>query len=275
MSIRLFVSDVDGTILPSGGKVSDRTKAAIAAAAEMGVPFVIVTGRWYPSARDVARALGQNEGYMIIANGGAVVDMDGNPLKEWTIPEADARKVYEILCKYDVSRHSFVRNAMYRMNTRALGKWLQKSMKSYVGQGNGCKIVNDDAEAFEKFALAAAYKMEAYSDDHALLQAAREELRGAGFCVSSSLPDNLEIVGQGMGKGVAVRWLAEHLGARMDECMAFGDNTNDLPMLEAVGWPVAVGNAVDELKKCAKIIAPRCDEDGVAQMIERALKGEF
>ena len=50
MSIRLICSDVDGTILPRGGEISERTRAAVHALGEKGVPFVIASGRWYVAA---------------------------------------------------------------------------------------------------------------------------------------------------------------------------------------------------------------------------------
>ncbi len=54
--------------------------------------------------------------------------------------------------------------------------------------------------------------------------------------------------------------------------MVFGDNTNDLDMFSAAGWPVAVGNAVEALKEKARIIADNCEDDGVAKWMEKALE---
>ena len=56
--------------------------------------------------------------------------------------------------------------------------------------------------------------------------------------------------------------------------MGFGDYTNDLPMLENVGWPVAVDNAIDEVKRACRIIAPSCEDDGVAQTIQKYVLGD-
>lgn len=53
------------------------------------------------------------------------------------------------------------------------------------------------------------------------------------------------------------------LGLTMADAMAFGDELNDLEMIQSVGCGVAMGNAVDELKAVADFIAPRIDEDGI------------
>ena len=77
-----------------------------------------------------------------------------------------------------------------------------------------------------------------------------------------------------MGKGTALRWLAESLGIPTDRCMAFGDNANDLDMLAAVGWPVAVGNAADAVRRAARIVADTDANDGVAKVIFERVLGE-
>ena len=78
---------------------------------------------------------------------------------------------------------------------------------------------------------------------------------------------------KGVDKGSAVRRLCEHFGIDENETMAFGDYTNDLDMLKAVRYPVAMENAVDEVKAIAKYIAPLNTEGGVGRFImENVLK---
>jgi len=272
MSIKLITSDVDGTILPRGGEISERTKQAVQACTAAGIPFVVSSGRWYVSARPIAEKLGIDEGYMIVANGGAIVRMDGSIVKEWLTPTEDAWKIYSIMKKYDVMMNSFVRNAVYRINTRAL-KRQKRGLDGYLG--NVYSITNDDVEAYETKGLITPYKLEAYGEDLDALAKLKAELIEAGYSVSSAYADNMEIMAGGFGKGTAVKWLAEHLGVKREECMAFGDNTNDQSMLDAVGWSVAVGNAVESLKQNARIVAENCEDDGVAKVIEKALRDEL
>ena len=54
-----------------------------------------------------------------------------------------------------------------------------------------------------------------------------------------------------------------------DEIMAFGDQTNDLSLMDAAGWPVAMDNAVDAVKARARLIAPHHDQSGVAAVVEK------
>lgn len=271
MDIKLIASDVDGTILPPGGKISDETRRAVRLCGENGVKFVIASGRWYVLAKKIAEELELRD-WMIILNGGAVVKVDGTPVKQWFMAPEDIRKAYAIARKYDVMINAFTGCAVYRMNTRALrspvsgmSPWLKSDIY---------KEVNEDREAFENEGLKNTHKMEVYSDDYELLAEIRREMEAAGLAATSSEPRNLEIMSRGMGKGTALRWLAEHMGITMEQVMACGDNTNDITMLSATGWPVAVSNAADEVKAMARIIAPACADDGVAKVIIRDVLGK-
>ncbi len=269
--IRLIASDVDGTILPRGGELSKRTLRAVAACRDAGVHFVLASGRWFVSAKVIADALGQRDGYMIISGGGAISDMQGAILKEWTLETAQAWRIYEIAQSENVMINAFIRNAVYRVNTHALNAPV-RGLAGYLG--DTYHIINDEPDRFEKEGLVTPYKMEVYGSDPLALGRLQRKLCAEGFSVASSFSTNLEIMAPGCGKGTAVGYLADYLNIPFDERMAFGDNRNDLSMFSAVGWPVAVSNATSDLKRSARIIAPDCSEDGVAQVIERALKGD-
>ena len=83
----------------------------------------------------------------------------------------------------------------------------------------------------------------------------------------------MEIIQPGVNKGTGLARLAAHYGIAREQVMAFGDNTNDLPMLEAAGGKFAVENAQSQLKAIASVVASN-EEDGVAEAITRyAMEG--
>lgn len=272
IDIKLIASDVDGTLLPYGGAISDATRRAVRRCRERGIPFVIASGRWIGALGDVVDRLGARGMPLLIANGAAVIGADGAPLREWLIPEADARRVYGILRGFDVQINGYARNALYCVNTEALRR--QSTMiRDYIG-GRGYTLVAGDAAAFEAEALPAAYKLEALTEDPALIAEVRAALSDVGLAVTHSSGRNVEIMARGAGKGAALRWLAGELGIDTGRCMAFGDNANDIDLLSAVGWPVAVGNATAELKAVARLVAPDDADDGVAKVIFKEVLGE-
>jgi len=271
--IRLIFSDVDGTLVPAGGAVSERTRQAVRSAQAAGIPFVIASGRWYVTARQTAEELGLSDGFLIAANGGAVLRMDGTPMKEWTLSGAEASAVYDLAKGRNLMVTAFSPNAICRVNTQALGRPLKRPSGEFYG--GKYRIVSDDEAFFEEIGLASPYKMLICAGDMDDLAAVRAELEKMDFALSCPRADNLEIMPRGAGKARAVKWLSEHLGIAPTDCMAIGDQLNDLEMLRAVGWPVAMGNAAAELKAAARIVAPDDTDDGAAQVIERALRGEL
>ena len=119
------------------------------------------------------------------------------------------------------------------------------------------------------------YKLEGLTEDTALMDEVRAALgRETEARVTCSSWRNVELMSRGMGKAAALKWLADRLGVALADCMAFGDNANDLDMLGAVGWPVAVGNASDAVRRAARIVAETDVNDGVARVIFERVLGE-
>ena len=87
--------------------------------------------------------------------------------------------------------------------------------------------------------------------------------------VSSSLPNNLEINAVGADKGGALLRLAELLGIRREETMAFGDGENDISMLRMAGFGVAMENAEEHIKAVADHITVTNNEAGVAVALRK------
>lgn len=81
----------------------------------------------------------------------------------------------------------------------------------------------------------------------------------------------IEITAAGVTKASALAWLCDRLGVDAREVIAFGDMTNDLPMLSWAGHGVAMGNGHESLMEVADEIAPGVDKDGVAVVLERIL----
>ena len=274
MDIKLIVSDIDRTILPANQIISPVTYNAVRDCRARGVEFVIASGRWYPAARKVAvDQLGIEDGYMIICNGGAVVRSDGTPLAEWRLTPEQAQQIYELLKAEKVMMTAYAPDAIYRVRGEYL-TCFRLPETSYFARTRTYRVVDDDWQGFEEHGLNGPYKIEAYADDTGLLAELRRKVEALGFEANSAFPFNLEIMAPGAGKGAAVRWMTEHMGLTRDQVMGFGDYTNDLPMLENVGWPVAVDNAIDEVKRACRIIAPSCEDDGVAQTIRKYVLGD-
>ena len=267
----MIATDVDGTILPRGGVVSEATRRAVAGCRARGIPFVLVSGRWIGALGDVIRQTDTADQPRIIVNGSAVLAPDGAVLFERFMDPGDVASVYDVLRRFDVQINCYAPGALYCVNTAALAH-PSSMIKGYLGSG---RLVLDDRAALEGEGLKRVYKLEGLTEDTCLIDEVRAALMAQTHArVTWSSWRNVELMSRGMGKAPALKWLADRLGVDLADCMAFGDNANDLDMLGCVGWPVAVGNATDEVKAIARIVTDADVDDGVAKVIFRQVLEE-
>ncbi len=73
----------------------------------------------------------------------------------------------------------------------------------------------------------------------------------------------LEIMENGISKADAVHTLCSLWDIRLENAIAFGDNYNDVEMLEAVGYGFLMGNAPDDLKQRIQTHTYDNNNDGI------------
>ena len=89
---------------------------------------------------------------------------------------------------------------------------------------------------------------------------------------STSASGNIEINDVNATKGTGLKWLCEHVGVPVSEAVAFGDDLNDVPMIEAAGDGVAMGNAKPEVLAVADHVTLDCDHAGVGAYLTQLLE---
>jgi len=77
----------------------------------------------------------------------------------------------------------------------------------------------------------------------------------------------VNILPEGANKGAALKKVAEIIGISCSEIAAFGDSLNDVSMLKASGFPVAIGNAEKEVKEVAKYVCKKNVGEGVLEAL--------
>jgi len=79
----------------------------------------------------------------------------------------------------------------------------------------------------------------------------------------------VQIMHTSASKEEAVQWVLSDIGVKTENVMVFGDDFNDVGLFHMSGFPIAMENAIIELKNCAAHITDSNDNDGVAVAIER------
>ncbi|WP_080902851.1 Cof-type HAD-IIB family hydrolase [Parabacteroides sp. Marseille-P3160] len=81
-------------------------------------------------------------------------------------------------------------------------------------------------------------------------------------------PTFADVVTTGVDKGLGIDKIAARFGFTVEETMAFGDGGNDIAMLRHAGIGVAMGNALDHVKKEADYVTDTVDEDGIRKAFQ-------
>ncbi len=269
--IRLIALDIDGTLVGEDLILGGRTLAAVAEALRRGIAVSLVTGRMATSAVPFAEALGLTG--PIVAQQGALIR---------AMPAAGSARPGRMLRHYPL-RPEVTQEIVRWCRERALTphfnhlEWMivgsdEERLEEYrLFVGDRLRIVGDVAERARK----PVTKVVAIGEgQHSLdvLDEGRAHFAGLAE-VTLSHPRFLEFLAPGVSKGKGVRWLARRLGIPLGQCMAIGDQYNDLEMISEVGHGVAMPSAPAAVQAAARYVAPPVGEEGAAQMIERIAFG--
>jgi hydroxymethylpyrimidine pyrophosphatase-like HAD family hydrolase len=117
-----------------------------------------------------------------------------------------------------------------------------------------------------------AAKIVGVSDDFALVARCEAEARerfGGRASASRSQPYYLDVTAIEANKGAVVDFLSRFSGLPREEIATIGDSQNDVPMFRRSGLSIAMGNAADDVRAEADLVAESNDCDGFAKAIER------
>lgn len=270
MDIRLMAFDLDGTLLDGKKGVPERNARALRAAAERGIKLMICSGRAFEVQAGFAADIGVDP-IFASANGARIdASMHGPVLEENPMDPAVSKRIFDMLMDMGVYFMAYARGRSYMFNIdeqKRLRKHHHAPGKTMYG-GIPFEIV-DDVGRGSRECWQATYKYVLFGEDYdSRFGDIKAALDGLGLSISSSWRDNMEIMRPGVDKGYAIRRVCREYGIPTECVMAFGDNANDLPMLETAGWPVVMENGEDCAKRAARIIAPPNHEDGVGVVIE-------
>ena len=263
MDIKLIACDMDGTLLTSDKKISERTQSAIKKAMEAGKIFLIATGRMYISARPYAKSLDLDVP-LVTYNGALVKGSESEKvLFEHKMKAETAQEVLHF-CK---------ENGYYIQYYIGDDVCIEKGNESseYYGRVQNIPITEVGPDLYDM--KEAPYKMLVISplEDAAKVRKAFEERFAGKLDIYNSQPNFLELMEPGVNKWMAVKAVAESFNIAPEEIMCLGDSNNDYDMVANAGVGVAVSNATDKVLEAAKIITASNDNDGVAMVLESIL----
>ena len=271
MNIKLVCMDLDGTLFSHAGEIPKVNIDALKKCAEKGIRLALVSGRGCSFIRRTAQRIGVDCA-IVSANGARIeAGMNGPTVFEGTFSENEGRRVMNAMLSAKVNFEAYTREVNYVAYPELAPESHKESLQMYVKAGD--VRVEYDINKMICEAPSRAYKFVVFTKDEFAFERARKALDDNNIRHCSSAGINLEVMPEGVDKGSAVVRLCEYFGIDQKETMAFGDYTNDLDMLKAAAHPVAMENAVDEVKAEAQYIAPLNTAGGVGLfLMENVLK---
>ncbi len=263
----LIATDVDGTLLSPDEIVTERTRAAVRAAVESGVMFVLATGRpprWIPP---VVEQLGFAP-MSVCANGAVVYDAAADRvLSARTLSVDTLCELAEVAARVVPG----VGLAAERIG-RSAHDTATPQFVSAPGYEHAWLNPDNTEVSYQDLLSSPAVKLLVRKPGmpSGELAAALRPFVGELGDVTFSTNDGLvEISPAGISKAHGVAAVAEPLGIAAEDVVAFGDMPNDVPMLRWAGLGVAMGNAHPDAQSAADEVTAGNDDDGVARVLER------
>lgn len=269
--MKLLFFDIDNTLCEFGKAPGPRTLAAIRRARQRGHLAFLCTGRAPSAISPQLKAAGFDG---IVAAAGSYAELRGQVLLNETLPPALLAKTIEVLSRnqviytlecyqgsYTSMRTSELLASQPDLPPEVLKMQcdLERSLCLQPLANNPgepvyklCFVCRDAAQLEEPTALLAG-------DYDIILQ--KNSFPGVRMVVGELIP-------RSRTKGTALEAVCRACGKTAADAVAFGDSPNDLPMLEAAGTAVVMGDADPSLQKLADWVCPSCREQGVADALE-------
>ena len=264
-SIKLLLSDVDGTLVRPDKSLAPSTVDAVRALHDAEIHFAVTSGR-PPRGMEMLVDPLALQAPLAGFNGGLVVEPDLDVVEEHLIPD-DA-----------------VPHAIALLRSFGLSVWLYREADWLVRDRDGPHVEREAhtvqfeptvVESFDEVSTRIA-KIVGVSDDFdavAAADGAAHEGLDQHVSVSRSQPYYLDITHPQANKGAVVTFLSKRYEIPPDEIATIGDMPNDVLMFAHSGVSIAMGNAHREVQRAARHVTTSNDEDGFANAVDRYILG--
>ncbi|WP_010133947.1 Cof-type HAD-IIB family hydrolase [Ochrovirga pacifica] len=267
MDIKIAFTDIDGTLLNSEREVSEMLKQQVARITQQDIPFILISSRMPSAMTHIQKDLNISDLPIICYNGGLII-ADGEVINDISIPPTLLEDILELNPKGKVHLSLYNNDDWYVPD---LDFWAKR-------EENNTKvtpIVKPTADVINLWISEGkgAHKVMCMGDkeDIDIIYSEIGKLHGDKLHLYRSKDTYIEIANKKISKLTGIQELlaCKYPKLNLENCIAFGDNYNDIEMLKAVKLGVAVGNAKEEVLLVADAISDINKKDGVAKAIQK------
>ncbi|MCI9463165.1 MAG: HAD family hydrolase [Lachnospiraceae bacterium] len=263
--IKLIATDIDGTLVKeSSCEMYPEILEAIRTWTDAGHYFCVASGRQYYSIKHIFEEVADRIIYL--AENGAHVRCGEEDILVRKMKREDAEGIMKQLRPYYGQCEVVV--------STADGCLLETKNKEFVklierGYRNKYRVVEDVFAEKADIIKIAIYQKGSIRElgENILIPAWKDKVKA---CMAGE--EWVDFMDASVDKGNGLKVLQEYLGVGREETMVFGDNDNDIGMLQAAEESYAVESARDNVKAYAKHVCPAYQEKGVYQVIAGLLE---
>lgn len=270
-TIQLIVSDIDGTLSDAKGQIPARNMQALQECQKRGIRIALCSGRQAADMAYISKQLQMENIALLSLNGTYCLEKSGAaPFWEAKMNTASARDCVRIFESLDVAFNCFSGNVLINNRIPAYEKdpafWTEerKSRRKLITHLYGQNYIDEYLQkGIQKFSFVELH-------DKSKLQAVRSAFQNVpDIELTSSWSCNFEIMPKGAHKGLGLQKLCEHWEISPSDCLAFGDNDNDLPLFKAAGLSVCMSNASAKAKATADFQTLSNEDAGLGVFLEK------
>ena len=261
---KLIVADIDGTITKSDRTTSKRNIDAIEKLRDTGYIFGLASGRPIDDVSNKYKLWNMRNQFDFIIgwNGCQLYDDKTNKLYEYNLmSENDLKETIEFMDEFDCTINMYS-PGIYLSSKETDRAWYSafKNKREFVVDGNKERY-------YEKPNGGIMFRTS--PDNIPTIEEKLKTLKKKNYVGFKTQPDLIEFCHKDCNKGYALRKYCEIYGISLQNCMAFGDTSNDNEMLK-ICYGICMKNGSLDTKSCAKIITEvECDEDGFSEFVEK------
>lgn len=259
-NIQAIVLDLDGTLLSSDKTISTRNYETVKRCYDAGIHIIVATAR-PPRAANQFVSNFPFVDYMVYYNGALLTCKSKQTERHISIPMEISQQIHNFIAlRAPQSLISYEVNDSWYTCTP-----VPDSQHGHIGiRSNDPKpqLVDQD---FIRLLSPTKILVLGYSASSDVIEQFGEHVN----VIETDGGELVQIMHKSSSKEDAVQWVLNEIGVQTEDVMVFGDDFNDLGLFHTCGYPIAMENAIAELKACAKHITESNDNDGVAVALER------
>lgn len=263
---KVISADIDGTITASDRTTSKTNIETIKRLRNNGYLFGLASGRPIEDIFDKYKEWGIDNqfDFLIGWNGGQLYDDSTKQTYNYNyLSPSDIKEIIEFMSQFDCTTNMYL-PGIYLSSSDKDKDWystfknhkreyqVAKSMEDYYKQPNGGIMFRTSVELMPQ-----------------IEKVIEEKLKNKNYVGFKTQPNLMEFAHKGCNKGYALKKYLDMKNISTDECISFGDTTNDNEMLKLC-YGVCLKNGSEDTKRSAKIITDiDCDHDGFTDYVEK------